>query len=358
MCRTQTTIHRGRRMSAAHCYLEPARRRPNLQVRTGALALSLCLEDQRCVGVRYSLDGRTVEANARTEIILCAGSINTPQLLEISGVGRPEVLTACGIEVRHELPGVGENLRDHIAPRLKWGITGAGLTYNDRARGLRLLWQIARYAIDRGGFLNLPSGPMLAFFRTREELESPDIQLHFVPFLVASIANKRELAADPGMTIACYQLRPESTGSVHVRSPDPRTAPAIRFNFLSDPIDREALLAAVRFTRRIIGARAMDDIRGAELAPGPSLQSDEDLLGWIRATAETAYHPVGTCKMGQDAMAVVDERLRVHGLAGLRVADGSIMPTLVSGNTNAPCIMIGEKAAEMILEDATRAATA
>ena len=356
VCTTQVTIDRGRRMSAAHCYLEPARRRANLQVRTGALAHALHLDAGRCAGVRYAANGELHEAEARREVILAAGSINSPQLLELSGIGQPEVLEAQEIAVRHALPGVGENLRDHVTPRLRWRINGPGLTYNDRAQGLGLLWQIARYAVDRKGFLNLPSGPMLAFFRTRPELESPDIQLHFVPFLVAKIANKRELDAEPGLTIACYQLRPESTGSVHIASPDPAAPPSIRCNFLDDPLDRETTLAGVRFTRRLIGARAMDAIRGEELAPGPERESDEALLEWIRATAETAYHPVGTCKMGQDPMAVVDERLRVRGIEGLRVADGSIMPTLISGNTNAPCIMIGERASAMVLEDAAGAA--
>ncbi len=352
VCTTQVTIHGGRRMSAAHCYLEPARGRPNLEVRTGALAHALHLDGKRCSGVRYAAGGEIHEAEARREVILSAGSINSPQLLELSGIGRRDVLDAQGIALRHELPGVGENLRDHLTPRLRWAITGPGLTYNDRARGLGLLWQIARYAVDRKGFLNLPSGPMLAFFRTRSELASPDIQLHFVPFLVAKVANKRELASEPGLTIACYQLRPESTGSVHVAAPDPTAAPSIRLNFLDDALDRETLLAGVRFTRRMIRSRAMDAIRGEELAPGEGLESDEALLEWIRATAETAYHPVGTCKMGRDPMAVVDERLRVHGIEGLRVADGAIMPTLVSGNTNAPCIMIGERASAMVREDA------
>jgi choline dehydrogenase len=190
---------------------------------------------------------------------------------------------------------------------------------------------------------------VLAFLRTRAGLATPDIQLHFVPFSVVNVKT-RELGKEPGITVACYQLRPESTGSIHIQSADAQMAPAIRFNFLADELDRSTLLGGMRWTRRIIGAHAMDELRGEEERPGANLQSDDELLDWVRQTAETAYHPVGTCKMGQDKMAVVDEQLRVHGIAGLRVADGSIMPTLVSGNTNAACIMIGEKAADLILQ--------
>jgi choline dehydrogenase len=349
MGKTQTTIRNGRRMSAAYCYLRPARNRANLTVHSQALAQALILDGRRCVGVRYRVNGQLQEARAAREVIVSAGAINSPQLLELSGIGRPEVLKEHGIEINHALPGVGENLRDHIAPRLRWKITRRGVTYNDRVRGLGLTWQVLRYALTRKGFLALPSGPVLAFLRTRAGLATPDIQLHFVPFSVVNVKT-RELGKEPGITVACYQLRPESTGSIHIQSADAQTAPAIRFNFLTDEIDRTSLLGGMRWTRRIIGAHAMDDLRGEEERPGANLQSDDELLDWVRQTAETAYHPVGTCKMGQDKMAVVDDQLRVHGIAGLRVADGSIMPTLVSGNTNAACIMIGEKAADLILQ--------
>lgn len=349
MCKTQTTISKGRRMSTAHCYLRPARKRSNLDIQTDALAHSLLFEGKRCTGVRYSVNGQVNEAKAGREVILSAGAINSPQLLELSGIGQPELLKSHGIDVVHELPGVGENLRDHIAPRLMWKIKKPGIAYNDRARGVGLLWQILRYATTRRGFLTLPSGPVLAFFRTREGLESPDIQLHFVPFMVDFSSGKRELAKDPGMTIACYQLRPESTGSLHIKSADPTRHPAIRFNFLSDEIDRQALIGGIRYTRRILEAPAMDEFRGEEVKPGKDVQTDDEIIDWIRATADTAYHPTCTCKMGQDKMAVVDDQLRVHGIDGLRVADGSIMPTLVSGNTNAACIMIGEKASDLVL---------
>lgn len=353
ICKTQATISRGRRMSAAHCYLRPARGRPNLEVVSGALARRLVLDGKRCAGVRYRRAGREgeEEALAAREVVLCAGSINSPQLLELSGIGRPEVLGEHGIEAAHELPGVGENLIDHMAPRVVWRLKPRGATYNERARGLGLVWQVLRYAATGGGFLSLPSAPVLAFLRSREGLEAPDVQVHFAPYAIRA-PNDRSLLPEPGMTCTTYILRPESRGSIHVRSRDPSEAPAIRLNFLSDPLDRRVLVDSVRWVRRIVGSKAMDDFRDAELKPGAEVGTDDEIVEWIRATAETAFHPVGTCRMGQDPMAVVDERLRVRGVGGLRVADGSIMPTLVSGNTNAACIMIGEKASEMMLADA------
>lgn len=348
-CKTQTTISAGRRMSTALCYLKPARRRSNLTVMTNALTEQLLLEGKRCVGVRFSQAGKQRSAKAEREVVVCAGAINSPQLLELSGIGQPDLLREHGVAVQHELLGVGENLRDHITPRLMWKIKKPGITYNDRARGAGLVWQVLRYATTRRGFLCLPSGPVLAFLRTRAGLQSPDVQLHFVPFMIDFSSGKRGLAKDSGITIACYQLRPESTGSLHIRSADPKAHPAIRFNFLADEIDRQAVVGGVRYAQRIIEAPAMDDFRGEQLQPGAALKTDDEILDWIRGRADTAYHPVGTCKMGNDPRAVVDDQLRVHGLSGLRIADGSIMPTLVSGNTNAACIMIGEKASDLIL---------
>lgn len=355
ICKTQATISRGRRMSAAHCYLRPARRRSNLRVVSGALAHRLVLDGRRCAGVRYRRNGREreEEASAAHEVALCAGSINSPQLLELSGIGRPEALARHGVAVAHELPGVGENLIDHMAPRVVWRLKPRGATWNERARGLGLVRQVLRWAATGGGFLGLPSAPMIAFLRSREGLEAPDVQVNFAPYAYAVRApNDRRLLPEPGMTCTTYVLRPEGRGSVHIRSRDPSEAPSVRLNFLSDPLDRRVLVDSVRWVRRIVGASAMDDFRDAELKPGAEVDSDDEIVEWIRATAETGFHPVGTCRMGRDAMAVVDERLRVRGIEGLRVADGSIMPTLVSGNTNAACVMIGEKASEMMLDDA------
>ena len=349
VCMTQATISNGRRMSASHCYLQPVRKRPNLHVVTGALAQQLILDGKRCTGVKYRAGNRIITAQASRETILSAGSINSPQLLELSGIGRAEVLTSHGIEVRHQLDGVGENLRDHLGPRLEWELTQPGVSFNDRARGFGLPKQLLSYAIFRSGFLGLPTAPVLAFFRSREGLESPDVQVHFMPYTFAA---DRKIGVTPGMTVVVYQMRPESLGSVHINSCEAGTSPAINFNFLDNDLDRRTTIAAVRFARKLVNASALDHLRGAELSPGPACQSDDEILAWVRTTAATAYHPVGTCKMGQDETAVVDERLRVRGIERLRIADASIMPTLVSGNTNGPCIMIGEKAAEMVLQDA------
>ena len=344
---TQTTIRAGRRMSTAVCYLDPARGRANLSIQANALTEGLLFEGTRCTGVRYSVNGEQREARAGREVILSAGSINSPQLLELSGIGQPDLLQSLGIEVRHALKGVGENLRDHYAPRMKWAVPASlGLTYNDKARGLGLVWQALKYALTNKGLLGLPASPIRAYVRTRPGLDAPDAGISWVPFLIDP---NFKLAKRSGITAIMHILRSESTGSIHVSSNAPRTPPAIRFNFLTAQLDREVTLEAMRITRRIMAAPAMAGIAADEIAPGAALQGDDELLDWVRKNAETAYHPVGTCKMGTDPMAVVDEQLRVRGLEGLRVADASIMPTLTSGNTNAPSIMIGEKASRMVL---------
>jgi choline dehydrogenase len=346
---TQATINKGRRMSTAYCYLDPAKSRPNLDIRTNALTECLLLEGKRCVGVRFAIDGQVQEARAGREVIVSTGSINSPQLLELSGIGQPELLRGHGIEVRHELPGVGENLRDHYAARLKYEIGKPGLTYNDRARGLGLVWQALQFAIARKGLLNMPASPIRAYVKTREGLEAPDGSIAILPFFATP---DRRIDKRSGITLTANPLRADSTGSIHVRSAKPTEPPAIRFNFLSAQTDRDVTLGVIRIARRIMEAPVMDGIVSNEFAPGKAVQSDDELLAWALQTGETTYHPIGTCKMGSDPRAVVDERLRVHGLAGLRVADASIMPTATSGNTNAPSIMIGEKAARMVLEDA------
>jgi choline dehydrogenase len=345
--KTQTTIRRGVRQSTARSHLMPARGRANLHIVTEAMTTGLLFEGTRCVGVAYSRGGQTVEARAGREVILCAGAVATPQLLELSGIGRPEVLGAHGITVRHALPAVGENFRDHLNARIQWRVKVPGVSYNTRAHGMALVGEALRYLFTRGGFLSLPSAPMLAFLKTRPELETPDVQMHIVPYAIKN-PKKRQLHKFPGMTMACYQLRPESLGSIHIRSADPHDQPAIRFNFLADAIDRRTMVDGFRIMRRIVGAAPMDRYRGEELSPGPAVQSDDEILDWIRKNSETAFHPIGTCRMGPGPNTVVDDHLRVHGLGGLRVADASIFPTMPSGNTNAPSIMVGEKAADLI----------
>jgi choline dehydrogenase len=297
--------------------------------------------------VRYTVNGEQREARAAREVIVSAGSINSPQLLELSGIGQPELLQGLGIEVRHALKGVGENLRDHYSPRMKWTVPPAlGMTYNDKGRGLGLVWQALKYGLTKKGLLGLPASPIRAYVRTRPGLDAPDAAISWIPFLADP---NFKLSKRSGITAIMNILRSESTGSIHVASNSPRTQPAVRFNFMTAQLDREVTLEAMRMTRRIMAAPAMRDIATDEVAPGVNIQSDDELLDWIRKNAETTYHPVGTCKMGSDPMAVVDDQLRVHGMDGLRVADASIMPTLTSGNTNAPSIMIGEKASRMVL---------
>jgi choline dehydrogenase len=344
---TQMTIRGGRRMSTAVCYLNPARTRPNLTIQPHAHTECLLLEGKRCVGVRYTVNGQQREARAAKEVVVSAGSINSPQLLELSGIGNPDVLQALGIEVSHALKGVGENLRDHYSPRMKWTVPASlGMTYNDKARGLGMVQQALKYALTHKGLLGLPASPVRAYVRTRAGLDAPDAAISWIPFL--SDPNFR-LARQSGVTAIMNILRSESTGSIHVTSKSPHTPPAVRFNFMTAQLDRDVTLEAMRITRRIMTAPTMQGIATDEIAPGVNIQSDDELLDWIRKNAETTYHPVGTCKMGSDPMAVVDDQLRVHGMQGLRVADASIMPTLTSGNTNAPSIMIGEKASRMML---------
>jgi len=344
---SQTTIRNGKRMSTAYCYLDPVQHRPNLIIRANAMAECLLFEGKKCVGVRLRVGSFVREVKVRKEVIVSAGSINSPQLLEVSGIGQADRLRELGIEVVHELKGVGENLRDHYAPRLRWSVDPKlGLTYNDKGRGLGLIRQALKYAFTRQGLLGITAAPMRAFIRTRPGLDSPNALIGWIPFLIGP---NFKLARQSGVTAFTHILRSESTGSIHIKSTEISTPPAINFNFFSAQLDREVTLEAMGFLRRLMSAPALERIITAELAPGAHLQSDEELLQWIRQNAETTYHPVGTCKMGSDPMAVVDEQLRVHGVAGLRIADASIMPTLTSGNTNAPSIMIGEKAARMIL---------
>ena len=346
---SQATIAGGWRMSTARCYLDSVRKRANLTIETGALAHRLVFDGNRCAGVRYAVNGGMREARAGREVIVSAGAINSPQLLELSGIGQPQRLQALGIEVCHALPGVGENLTDHYAPRTRWAINAKGYAYNDRAGGWRLGGHIAQYLATRSGMLSMVAAPIRAFVRSREGLDAADLLLGWVPMLYDP---GPRISRQSGMTCYAHPMRPESRGHIHIVSADPTVAPAINFNFLSSPIDAALTVAAIRVARQIMTAPAMAPLDVSELAPGGGAEADDEILDWVRAAGETTYHPVGTCRMGQDDMAVVDERLRVRGLHGLRVADASIMPTITSGNTNAPAVMIGEKAAAMVLEDA------
>jgi choline dehydrogenase len=353
---SQATISHGRRQSTARAYLDPIRNRQNLHIETNALGEALQFDGNRCSGVRYSLGGAVREAAAGREVVVCGGTINSPQLLELSGIGQPERLRNLGIEVRQALPGVGENLRDHFAPRTRWLVGTKGITFNDRARGLMMVYQAARYAAFRKGFLASVGAPMRAFVCSREGLEAPDLLLGWVPMLTEQTPKGPRIAKQAGFTCYAHPMRPESKGHIHITSADPRRQPAINFNFLSAAPDAELTVKAVRIARAVMTAPAMAPLQVTEVAPGTDRNTDDEIIDWVKAAAETTYHPVGTCKMGSDPQgpmaAVVDAQLRVHGIAGLRVADASIMPTLTSGNTNAPSIMIGEKAADMVLQAA------
>ncbi len=347
----QATQRNGRRVSAANAYLDPVRRRPNLELRTGAQVRRVLFEGGRAIGVEFDRDGRTETARAARSVVLSAGAVQSPQLLELSGIGAPELLRAHGIEVRHALPGVGENYRDHYCARIAWRVTRP-ITLNEDTRGWRLAREVLKYFLFRRGALTWTAGIGHGFVRSRPELETPDCQMFFAHG--SFDANTRKFERAPGMTIGVYQCRPESRGSIHIGSRDPFAPPKIRPNVLGEAADCEALLGGMRVARRIGEAAALAPYRGYEFKPGADCASDEALIDYARRTGSTTYHVMGTCAMGpvHDPMAVVDERLAVRGLSGLRMVDASVMPTMPSGNINAAVMMVAEKAADMIIEDA------
>ena len=346
---TQTTIYKGERMSAKIAYLSPIKSRKNLTIITDSLVTRLLFEGKQCVGAEVKNKNKIIQYSAAKEVILCGGAINSPQVLELSGIGDRSILESKGIELIHELKGVGENLRDHLAPRLVYNITKPGIAYNDKARGVNLIKQVFKYVFQRDGFLTLPSAPVIGFFKTRKELAAPDIQVHFIPYKVVLKDGKRTLGKEPGITCTVNQNLPESKGSIHIKSNDPEEFPSIKYNFLSSQLDKDTLVAGVKFIRNLMKTEPMKEFVNDEIQPGLEISTNEDILEFIKNKAETVYHPSGTCKMGFDQSAVVDKNLKVHGIKGLRVADASIMPTLVSGNTNAVCMMIGERCADFII---------
>ncbi|HXT82414.1 MAG TPA: choline dehydrogenase [Acetobacteraceae bacterium] len=342
----QVTQKNGERWSTARGFLAPIRHRQNLRVETEALTTRVLLEGKRAVGVAYTQNGVTKEARAGREVILAAGAVKSPHILELSGIGQPELLTGLGIQAAHALPGVGENYRDHYAPRMNWRVK-LPITLNEQTRGLTFAKEILKYYTQRRGVLTFTAGIAFGFVRTRPELEEPDVQFHFAHASYAT-AQTRVLDREPGMTLTVYQCRPESKGSIHAKSSDPSAAPSIRPNYLADPLDQRVLIDGMKIGRQIINNRVMDKYRAYEMNPGDKVQTDDEWLNFARENGQTTYHVIGTCRMGQDPMAVVDDELRVRGLAGLRVVDASVMPTVPSGNTNAAVIMIAEKGADMI----------
>jgi len=347
----QRAIHNGRRVSAARAFLHPAMGRPNLTVITHAHATGLAFEDKRVVGVHYrkgGRDGRPAEVHARREVVLAGGTFNSPQLLQMSGVGSPEFLKSLGIPLRHALPGVGENLRDHYAPRFAVRVKNIE-TINERSRGLKLAAEIAKWCFGGKSILGLSPTQVYCFWKSEPHLETSDIQLTFTPASYLE-GMQGQLETEPGMTVAPWQQRPESKGYVRIRSADPFEQPEIQPKYLTEEIDRRVLVAAMRFARRLLAAQPLQPYYDHEDFPGPHVQTDDELLGAAKERGTTTFHPMGTCRMGpeNDPTSVVDDQLRVRGLDGLRVVDASIMPMMLSANINAATMMIADKASDLI----------
>ncbi len=339
------TVHRGRRWSTANAYLKPASGRANLAVATGALATRLLLDGRRVRGLEYRQGDRVRTAAARREVIVSAGPINGPQLLMLSGIGPAGQLRDRGIGVVHDLPGVGENLQDHLELYIQQACTRPVTLYS--ATGLLQKALIGlRWIVFRSGLGATNHFEAGGFIRSRPGVRWPDIQFHFLP-LAASYDLQNRVRCH-GYQAHAGPMRSKSRGTVSLASADPRTPPQVRFNYMSHPDDWAEMRACVRLTREIFAQPAFDPWRGPELAPGEAVQDDDALDAFVRETVESAYHPCGTCRMGDDAMAVVDAQNRVHGIGGLRVVDSSIMPTITTGNLNAPTVMIAEKAADSI----------
>lgn len=345
----QRSIYKGRRVSPARAFLYPAMKRGNTDVRTGAHVLRILFEGKRAVGVLYRQGDQEHTVYARREIILSAGAAGSPHILQLSGIGNPDHLRGLGLDVVHALPGVGENLQDHYAARIVLRIQGTK-TINERVRGLPLLREVIRYATTRRGVLALTPTLLYCFGKSDPSLEYGDIQVSFTP---ASYPGGVWSGLDrfPGATMACWQQRPESRGHVRALSADPKTAPEIQPNYLAEETDRRAIVSAMRLGRRIADTAPFAQFVETEAWPGPQADSDADLLAHARSSGNTTYHLVGTCQMGpaDKAESVVDHQLRLHGIAGLRVADTSIIPAMPAANTNASALMIGEKAADLVL---------
>jgi len=347
----QLTTRRGFRCSTAVAYLRPARGRTNLRIETGAQATRIAFDGRRATGIAYRQAGRDFTVGARREIILAAGALQSPQLLQLSGVGPGALLQRFGIPVAHDLRGVGENLQDHLQARVIFRCTKP-ITTNDVLKSWpRKILMGLQYVLTRTGPMAVGINQGGIFARTDPSLERPDVQFH-----VATLSS--DMAGSPvhafsGFTMSVCQLRPESRGHVRITSPDPMTVPAMQPNYLSTPLDRATLVDGIRLARALAATRSLAPYVAGEYRPGPDAVSDEDLLEFAKNTAGTIFHPSGTTKMGpaSDPTAVVDAALRVHGCSSLRVVDCGIMPTLVSGNTNAPVVMIAEKASELILRD-------
>jgi choline dehydrogenase len=347
----QRTIQNGLRVSAAKAFLHPARKRGNVDVRTHAHATQIVLEGKRAVGVRYVKGGRRgtpIEVRAAKEVILSGGSYNSPQLLQLSGIGSPELLRSHGIDVRHALSGVGEGLQDHYAPRTVARVRNIK-TINQLRQGWHLWVEALKWATTRRGLLSLSPTMVYCFWHSGETTESSDLQLTFTP---ASYKEgvQGQLEDEPGMTVASWQQRPESRGYVRIRSADPFAPPIIQTNYLEAELDRRVVVAGMKLARRLLKSEPLAPYYDYEDFPGPGVESDDEFLDAATRRGTTTFHPGCTCRMGpaDSTWAVVDDHLRVHGLDGLRVVDASIMPRMISANLNASTLMIADKASDLI----------
>jgi len=338
------------RGSTAQTFLREARGRSNLRVETDAIVTKLLFDGKHCTGVAFRQNGADRQLTAGREVILCGGAVNSPHVLQISGIGPAAHLHAIGVPVVRDSPGVGANLNDHYVIRLSHRVKNA-VSINQLARGARAVREAVKFATLGNGALTFGVTSAMVFCRSRDGLAAPDLQLLFTPGSYAQ-GVFRQLEREPGMTVAVCPVRPDSRGTIMAQSPDPLQYPAIRPNYLSAPSDIRVLISGVAQTRRIFAQPAMAPYSVAETVPGPGIATDAQLEDYAKKAGTNVFHPVGTCKMGTDPMAVVDPRLRVIGVTGLRVIDASVMPCVTTGNTNAPTIMIGEKGAAMIKEDA------
>ncbi len=345
----------GVRWSTAKAFLRTARKRPNLRVLTHAHSERLLLQGKRVFGVEFRLKGIRKHAVARREVILAAGSINSPKLLELSGIGRPDVLSARGVKILHERPGIGENLQDHLQIRTVFKVQNAD-TLNARVNSpLGKAWIALQYALNRSGPMSMAPSQFGMFTKSDPSLATADLEYHVQPMSTDKLGDP--LHAFPAITVSVCNLRPESTGSCHIIMDDSSVQPEIRLNYLSTWKDQQVALNSVKQARKIMTAAALKKYQPEEILPGPTIDKDEALLSSIGDIATTIFHPVGTCKMGNDAAAVVDDELRVIGLSGVRVVDASIMPKITSGNTASPVVMIAEKASDLIQKATTRSNT-
>ena len=347
----QQTARNGFRCSTARAFLNPVKDRPNLDIVTHALVEKVLLEGAKAAGIAISVKGTPRQYGLKSggELILSAGAIGSPQILQLSGIGPGNLLQGLGIPVVKELPGVGANLQDHLQIRTVYEVNVP--TLNEEINSLfRRMVIGAQYVLTRTGPMSMGASQVCIFARSNPDAETPDIQYHFQP--LSADKPGIEMHPFPGVTLSVCQLRPESRGRIEIKSPDPTAYPAIHPNYLSASVDCQTAIDSLKFTRKLVNTSALKPFVVREHLPGPGVRSDDELLDSARNISQTIYHPTSTCKMGNDASAVVDERLRVHGIGGLRVVDASIMPTITSGNTNAPTIMIAEKAADMIIADA------